>query len=98
MHYRIIKTDARHAASREFEYYIEMLYIPDIVERHLRYLEYRNYCWTTWGSSAERDEYMLLIKRDIRPNQHWCWHTHDTIQRLYFKTEEELVWFNLRWS
>lgn len=98
MSYRVIRTDRRHAASNEFDFYIEMNYTPDVIERHLKYLEYRNYCWTTWGPSAERDHYLLLAKRDLQPNQHWAWHTVDTIKRIYFKTEQEFSWFHLRWS
>lgn len=96
--YKVVKTDGRHAAASHFQYYAEMGYSVDFVSRLKKFTEMRDYCISTWGNSMERDYYIVAANKPSDwINKHWCWHTHDGIWRLYFKTEQELNWFNLRW-
>ncbi len=98
--YQIVKTDGRHAANERFQYYVQMQYSVNYAERLRSFLELRDYCVQIWGNSCERDYY---IKAANAPgvdwlNKHWCWHTADGIWRLYFATESDINWFNLKWQ
>lgn len=106
---RIIKLDRRYTGYRQFKFLIEIL-TPGYGYRNndrLRYfLKVREWCHDMWGHTCERDFYIQLIE-DISSNEvlynvnpHWSWHsnTADSSYKIYFKDQEELDMFILRWT
>jgi len=68
------------------------------LEDKLRYFEWRNWCWDTWGPGLERDMAVEWNSKAWGDEVKWAWHTNDGAKRLYFATEKELNWFTLRWA
>jgi len=63
----------------------------------LRYFEWRNWCWATWGPGIEREEAIVWASNYYQVGR-WAWHVDQYSKRLYFATEKELNWFVLTWS
>ncbi len=87
--YRFVKLDKRHTCHQYFQYYIEPLG-SHVGERLVRYHEYRQWCWATFGPSMERE---FMVTDEFK----WCWHTYNSILRLYLKSDKELNWFKMTW-
>lgn len=95
--YQIVTMDGRHTGTEYFTHYIQVSWSSSTVDALLRYLDYRKYCWNTWGPSCERDYYMILARGGERPEAPWCFHSADNIRRIYFCSTKEMNWFNLKW-
>jgi hypothetical protein len=96
MNYTINKLDRRHKGFASFTHYIMPVWSSQLADK-LKFFEWRNWCWETFGPGMEREmaiEFRLLHDADLR----WAWHTNNGAKRLYFKSEKEVAWFNLKWS
>lgn len=85
---RTQKLDGRFKGSHKFKYASTF--------RHAEagnFIEIRNWCWATWGPSAEYD---IIHKMPEEPC--WCWISDDYRMRLMFATEKEYNWFCLKWK
>ena len=97
----IRKTDKRHTGSQYFAYVIEVKSSPGKFDRPGRIAELneiRQWCWTTWGPSSDR-EHWLTMKESNRfaVNEHWCWHTEFNELKIYLATDKEANWAKLKW-
>jgi hypothetical protein len=96
-HYTISKLDRRHKGYQTFSHYISPVWSSSLTDK-LRFFEWRTWCWDTWGPGLEREVVFELGKAiglGLEPK--WAWHLDKYGRRLYFKTEKELNWFNMRW-
>jgi hypothetical protein len=90
------KLDRRYNGSGRFSHYVEPDGILPPIDRIQQFIEWRNWCWETFGPSAERDFTGQWYQLDVK----WAWDTEQYSSRhlrLYF-TEETLVVFKLKWS
>lgn len=92
----ITRLDRRHKGVSQFSHYIIPIWNSKLQDR-LDFIEWRNWCWTTWGPGMERD-----MAIDIGSSRNyvckWAWQTDKWAKRLYFQSEKELNWFVLTWS
>lgn len=99
--YNIIKTDNRHIASQLFSHYIQVSTMTGAVDRVCFFAEATHWCIQTWGPSMERDHYRMLslAGRHHQSPPPWSWHSKESmVLRLYFKDEQTLDWFRLKWE
>lgn len=115
MKLEIKKLDRRNTGYNYFKYSVfvyanYLLYKNRVVDNY--YFEIREWCWQTWGSSKELDEWLddkYFIMSNIvmnKPpidtkcqNEHWCWkHQRDAKHRIYLRDDTDLVLFKLRWE
>jgi len=86
MKIRLGKLDKRHTGHSRFKYFASFSYI-DL----LTFVSVRNWCWQTWGPSAELDIQGLQ-------DQKWAW-VHDNYNtRIYLASDKEYQWFVLKWK
>ena len=52
--FRVIKMDRRHRACGQFTHYIEPVWSTQLADK-IKFFEWRNWCWQTWGPGMERD-------------------------------------------
>jgi len=101
MRFVINKLDRRHAGYRQFTHYINPIFAITLSEK-LKFFEWRNWCWTTFGPGYERDIVLKLVSEQLVSEQfeisRWAWHTNEGARRLYFASEKELSQFCLFWS
>lgn len=92
----IRKLDKRFTGHRDFSHRVE--FRGPTVEKALKYIEVRNWCWERLGPGFERDIF-FKIKSQLT-DVVWCWHTDTTNLDfcLYFQSEKELNFFTLKWS
>ena len=57
-----------------------------------QFIAIRNWCWQTWGPSCEIENFSLA-KDPV-----WAWESSQWNTRLYFQSEKELNWYNLKWK
>ena len=84
---KVKKLDSRFAGGYAFKYCIEFNY-----KQHERFIALRNWCWETWGPSYE-----LKFHKTENPEV-WAWITDNYRTRIYFKSEQEVNWYKLRWE
>lgn len=87
------KLDKRFSGSYMFKYYAE----PDgnLPVRYWEMQLWREWCWEQFGPGTERDTALRSRhERDWR----WAWDTEHGNCRIYFKGDEELSWFTLKWQ
>lgn len=94
------KLDTRFAGHQHFKYRVKIL--GDYVVRYSQYIEIRNWCWETWGSSCERDILIELADKDESFIRTWSWHAEKYNKRfyefyIYFATDQEYALFKLKW-
>ena len=94
--YRITKLDKRHTGYGMFAYYITPVSTISLNDK-LRFLEWRKWCWETWGMGMERDLALELGSRQFDVVR-WAWDTEFKHRRIYFASEKEFSWFILTWS
>ncbi len=87
--YKVVKLDKRHTGNQYFQYYIQPT-DKSFNQRLLDYHQYRQWCWTAFGPSMERE---FMVSDEFK----WCWYTHHSLLRIYFKSDKELNWFKLTW-
>lgn len=84
------KLDKRHNGHRDFKYYVQFSSLEQ-----QKFVEVRNWCWQTWGPSAELD---ILRYLQERHDMKWAWICDNYNIRLYLKTDTEYQWFVLKWK
>jgi hypothetical protein len=104
---KIVKLDRRYRGYRQFKFLIEFVrrgFLPQNNDRLKNFLKVREWCQDTWGHTCERDFHIRLsediTKSEIeyKTNPHWAWHsTNNGVFRIYFKDQQELDMFTLRW-
>ena len=68
-------------------------------ERIERFIELRNWCWDTFGPGVERKFITLHpTSTGVESIHKWAWHTDEEELRIYFKGDEELTLFKLKWA
>lgn len=84
--YKLIKLDQRHNGHKQFKYAV----MPN---SFTIYNNWRIWTWETYGPSCE----LVYVSPTAEPI--WAWHSStDGRMRLYFKSDEELALFQLRWT
>jgi hypothetical protein len=96
MRFVINKLDRRHAGYRQFTHYINPVYASTLDEK-LKFFEWRNWCWTTFGPGPAFDIVVKLGSQQFEISR-WAWHINEGARRLYFASEKELSQFCLFWS
>lgn len=74
--------------------------------RFVQFVEARNFCWATYGSSVELEIYGAVkgLSRDRLFNPHWSWrfgsHPVNSPEEgyIYLKGDEELEFFTLKFG
>ena len=94
--FTITHLDRRHRGHSLFSHYITAIWTSQLEDR-LKFFEWRNWCWQTWGPGWERDLAIEFVSNTYTVAR-WAWHTDDRPRKLYFHTERELNWFVLTWS
>jgi hypothetical protein len=92
MKFIITKLDRRYKGRNQFTHYITPVWGTSLANK-LQFVQWRTWCWETWGPGLERDlaiELMLPVR--------WGWQQDAYTRRLYFVSEKELRWFILKWS
>ena len=92
----INKLDRRYAGYNQFTHYIEPVYQTQLNDK-LQFLEWRKWCWESFGMGMERDYALELGSRQFDVTR-WAWHTVEGSKRLYFASEKELSQFCLKWA
>lgn len=71
----------------------------NISHRLILFNQIRDWCWSTWGSSCERDKHSTILEHNpnAKLNPHWVWNTEFYHLSLYLKTDQELALFKLKW-
>lgn len=93
------KLDSRYNGYEYFKHLVELkprYQGPTLLERREQFCNMREWCWITWGPSAELIMYATSFPRSIDP--HWSWDTEHDHLRIYLKGDEELSWFLIKWS
>ena len=115
MKYKIFKRlDRRNTGFGHWEYYLDrprFLHtsqphyssnIMKLYDSQQQFFKWREWCWKTWGSSKELDDWLedLRNPRDqiIGHNEHWCWQHNQYNTRIYLRSDKELSIFLLQWS
>jgi len=96
--FTITKLDRRHKGIKHFSHYVVPVWSSTLADK-IKYFEWRNWCWTTWGPGMERE--MVLEFGDVIDSPtsiKWAWHVDSWGKRLYFASEKELNWFVLTWG
>jgi hypothetical protein len=93
---KITKLDRRHSG---YGTWLAFVSRPFGSGGRQTFLEWREWCWATWGPSKEISEFTRLDLFDgvASSNPHWCWQNDQQNTRLYFKTDLEATMFALRW-
>ena len=89
MDYKITKLDRRYNGYYMYEYFVEP-WARDRLEAAQQLIALRNWCWETYGSSAELE----YTKR----GDTWAWESTYDKKRIYLKSSKELMLFKLRWT
>ena len=88
MNYQVTKMDRRHTGYPRFAYYVSPHKVYEDERRRLL-VEWRNWCWATWGFSSERDWASTNV---------WAWDTEFHHQRIYLQGDKQLSSFHCRWG
>lgn len=85
---KIGKLDKRHNGHGKFKYYVNFSF-----NTLQKFVEVRNWCWQTWGPSAELD----TLKK-ISNVAKWSWICDQYNTRIYLNGDTEYQWFVLKWK
>jgi hypothetical protein len=90
---KLSKLDRRHTGTEHFKYRVRIDGSRD--DRVKKFLEIRQWCWDTWGASAERDFAV------VETPTHWAWHTgRDILYEplfVYLVSDADASFFKLKW-
>lgn len=97
--FSVIKLDKRFRGSNNWMYCINRPRMYAAQENKSIFLKWREWCWSTWGSSKELFEYdhTDLFNEANSSNPHWCWSNDLFNSRIYFKSDREVTEFTLYW-
>jgi len=103
MKFKINRTDRRHTGHEQFQWYVQTFGDKLHHNQHEKLkalFDLREWAWTTWGPSCERDYWLHILRYNTEHtlNTHWCWHTDYGECKLYLRTDKEANWFKLRWQ
>jgi hypothetical protein len=107
--HNVVRLDRRYTGHRQFKFLIEFMgsnYGYRNNDRLRNFLKVREWCHDMWGHTCERDFYIQLKEEISRSeihyeiNPHWSWHSSpaESTYKIYFKDQEELNMFTMRWS
>lgn len=102
----VTKLDRRHACYGVMKYHVETGYdIWGSDARIAQFKEWRAWCWDQFGPGVETKWIALHAVADgtegqchMEARERWAWKTEHDEMRLYFKTDDELAWFKLKWE
>jgi hypothetical protein len=99
--FKIEKLDKRHKGFTKFSHRIKVE--GPHVEVIPKFMEVREWCWTSWNPSCERDMFMVMAAskfENVPLPQHWAWYyDHDFYEcYIYLVSEEDLSMFILKWK
>lgn len=89
-----IELDRRFTGYGKFKYALEYPRKSDFMTFH----RHRVWCWDTFGPSTEIETQYMPYPEDDPINDKWCWEYTQWKTRIYFKSDQEMNWFALRWS
>ena len=103
---KFTKIDKRHTGHSYFEFYTDWFYEPWYSNSALsfqRFCMIRDWCWQTWGSSKEINNWIKDVNDRSRcelysQNEHWSWGNEGFKPRIYLCTEKELSLYLLKWQ
>ena len=103
---KFTKIDKRHKGYSYFEFYTDWFYEPWYSNHALslqRFYMIRDWCWQTWGSSKEINNWITDVNYEFQydlhsQNEHWSWGHEDLKPRIYLRTEKELSLYLLKWG
>lgn len=87
---KIGKLDRRHNGHNQFKYYARFLTF-----QMDQFCEVRNWCWQTWGPSAELDTIRYL---EHGRNLKWAWTCDQYNVKIFLASDKEYQWFTLKWK
>jgi hypothetical protein len=93
---KLTKLDRRHLG---YPYWLMYIRKPTGRDGKRVFLEWREWCWNTWGASKEINEFNQndLFNGTLSSNPHWCWQNDRFNTRIYLKSDVEVTLFALRW-
>lgn len=102
-HLIVEKLDGRHKGSNYFSHRIRVA--GPLVEVIYHFNSIREWCWSTWNPSFERESILKLIWKSgglvngFTLPKHWSWHIdRDGFEYfIYLRTPEDLTMFELKW-
>ena len=94
--FAVTKLDRRHKGYNLYTHYITPVWSTTLRDK-IRFFEWRNWCWRTWGPGMEREQAMQFGSKDYAIGR-WAWHVDGYSKRIYFASEKELNWFVLTWT
>jgi len=99
MKFKKHQLDRRHNGYHHWKYFIAIRYEKDMYQLRQDFFTVRDWCWTTWGTSKEINEWMMDNKQldAVSQNPHWCWQNDRYHMRIYLRTDKELSQFALVW-
>lgn len=105
------KMDARYKGYPDWQYFIgrpertsRFFHTPTRYASMQIFLQWRRWCWETWGPSKELTEWLddvITPRTVVAPedhNLHWCWVNDQYSTRIYLRTDSELTLFLLKWA
>jgi hypothetical protein len=97
------KLDRRHTGYGHFTYYVKPRVSYLEYNNKQTFHEWRDWCWETWGSSKEIDEWLRDIRtrtlaKSVSHNEHWVWQNDEHSCRIFLRTDAELALFLLKWK
>lgn len=103
---KIQKLDHRHKGFGKFSHRVEV--DGHVLDLFTKFKEIRDWCWTNWNPSCEREMYLDMIAQTVLKSpstrallpQHWAWH-YDADSRdcyIYLVSEADLNMFMLKWN
>lgn len=88
--YKVKRLTRQYNGHTRFKYVVQPATF-DLLTTRQQLVEWREWCWTTWGPSRE-----LLWSIAGTPDAVWSWDTEHSNRRIYLKTDAELVLFELK--
>jgi hypothetical protein len=103
---KVTKLDRRHNCYDIMKYHVETT--VDIGNSNAKiehFKQWRAWCWEMFGPGCET-KWITITPEDAGPNGEcrmvstvrWAWHTEYGEMRLYFKDDESLSAFMLKWG
>ena len=89
MDYKITQLDRRHTGYMFYKYSVSPVTL-DRIRGMEQLVELRNWCWTTFGPSAEIGF--------TKMGSAWAWDTEHGYRRIYIKSDEEMTFFRLKFG